>query len=189
MSDNPLRKLVVTSTDTTAGLALGVMLLVTFAISIGAIIQPNHVTLPLSILNWALIVDSLAVVTIGTMMWWATLRERDNFGKAFNATNDDTKLAIQNTLQCCGYFFPNETGNVIMDGFCGDSKNFANASGCVDPVTSFADTTLNDIFTSIYGFAAVIVGLFLGTLCVIKTRHETERFRRIDAKRGGRGFV
>jgi hypothetical protein len=189
LSHNPLRNLVITKSETTAGLVLGVMLLVTFALSIGAIVQPNHVTLPLSILNWAIIVDGLAVIVIGTMLWWPTLQERNNFGKAFNATNDDIKLTLQDMLQCCGYFFPNETGNVIMKGFCGDSKNFANSSGCVGPVTQFADTTLNDIFTTIYGYMGVLAGLFLGTLCVIKTRDEAERFRRIDAKRGGRGFV
>jgi asparagine N-glycosylation enzyme membrane subunit Stt3 len=189
MSNNPLRHLVITKAYLTAGLVLGVMLLVTFALSIGAIIQPNHVTLPLAILNWAVIVDALTVIVIGTMIWWPTLQERDNFGKAFNATSDDTKLALQNMLQCCGYFFNNETGNVIKQGFCGDEKNFSNSSGCVDPITAYADVTLNDIFTTIYGYMGVLAGVFIGTLCVIKTRHEAERFRRIDAKRGGRGFV
>jgi hypothetical protein len=53
---------------------------------------------------------------------------------------------------------------------------------------------------------AGIIGLFLSSLCVVKVvrasscllliwvltplqRQEIERFRRIDAKRGGRGFV
>jgi len=188
ISNDPLRNLVITHHDTAAGLGLGVLLIITFVISIGAIVQPNHVTLPLAILNWALLLDSLATVAIGTVVWWATLEERLNFGIAFNATDDATKQILQDTLQCCGYFFPNETGNVIEKGFCGTSQR-TNATGCVTPVTAFADSSLNDIFTTIYGFAAVIIGLFVATLCVIKTRHETERFRRIDAKRGGRGFV
>jgi hypothetical protein len=36
---------------------------------------------------------------------------------------------------------------------------------------------------------AVVIALFLASLCVINKRVEEERFKRIDAKRGGRGFV
>ena len=56
---------------------------------------------------------------------------------------------------------------------------------CVTPITTFADTTLNDIFTwvrkrnrynkkltlwsrTIYGFMAIVLCLLLATLCVIK---------------------
>lgn len=184
--NNPLRSLVITDADMTAGLVIGVAMLLTFVLSIGAIIQPNHVTRPLTILNCALILDALGVVVVGTMIWWATLQERKNFGTAFDAASDNVRLVIQNQLQCCGYWFNNETTTIVNQGFCATANN---ATPCVGPVTSFADTTLNDIFTSIYGFAAVIIGLFLATLCVIKTRHEVERFKKIDAKRGGRGFV
>lgn len=56
-----------------------------------------------------------------------------------------------------------------------------------------------------YGFMAVVIGLFLANMCVIKKvsntnlfvltgadtqqRQEEERFEKIDAKRGGHGFV
>jgi len=183
---DPLRHFVISPTDLTAGLAIGIMMLITFVLSIGAIVQPNHVTRPLSILNWALIADTLAVVIVGTMIWWATLKERANFSDGFDQATDATRLAIQDKLQCCGYWFNNETSIIVQDGFC---KTASNATACVGPVTAFADTTLNDVFTSIYGFAAVIIGLFLATMCVIKKREETERFKKIDAKRGGRGFV
>lgn len=183
---NPLRHLVVTSSDMTAGIVLGVMFLVTFVYSIGAIVQRGHVTKPLAILNWVLIVDTFGVVSIGTMIWWATLEERNNFGKAFGEATTDSRLAIQDKLQCCGYWFNNETSIIVNQGFCATASN---ATACVGPITNYADMTLNDIFTSVYGFAAVIIGLFLATLCVIKKRHEEERFRKIDAKRGGRGFV
>jgi len=170
----------------TAGLILGALLLATFVFSIGAIVQPNHVTLPLALLNWALILDTLATVSVGTMIWWATLQERKNFGEAFDSADTTVKLAIQNQLSCCGYWFNNETSIIVQSGFCATANN---ATACVGPITAFADTTLNDIFTTIYGFAAVIIGLFLATLCIINKRYEVERFKRIDAKRGGRGFV
>jgi len=186
MSGNPLRHLVITNGYLTAGLAIGVMFVFTFIMSIGAIVQPNHVTLPLAILNWVILGDATAVVVVGTMIWWMTLQERDNFDVAFSKTDLTVREAIQEKLQCCGYWFNNESSIIVDQGFCATAFN---ATPCVGPITAFADSTLNDIFTTVYGFAAVLGCLFLATLCVIKTRHETERFRRIDAKRGGRGFV
>lgn len=184
--EHPLRHIVITGMDLTAGLVLGIFLLITFIFSIGAIVQPHHVTLPLALLNWALIVDTLAVVVVGTMVWWATLQERKIFGDAFSAASSEVRQGIQDQLSCCGYYFNNETQIITLQGFC---QTATNATACVGPITAYADATLNDIFTSVYGFVAVIIGLFLSTLCVIKKRQEVERFRRIDAKRGGRGFV
>lgn len=83
----------------TAGLALGSMFLATFVFSIVAIAQPNHIILPLALLNWALIADALAVVVIGTMIWWATLQERNNFNEAFEKTSTDVRLIIQNQVR------------------------------------------------------------------------------------------
>jgi hypothetical protein len=42
---------------------------------------------------------------------------------------------------------------------------------------------------SIYAFIAVIGCLFLATVCVMKERAVEIRFQKIDAKRGGGGFV
>jgi len=55
--------------------------------------------------------------------------------------------------------------------------------------TGLADDLLCETFTTIWGFTAITTCLFISTLCVMKKRQETERFRKIDAKRGGRGFV
>ncbi|GJJ12505.1 hypothetical protein Clacol_006748 [Clathrus columnatus] len=203
-SGDPLRHLVIDNGYLDAGLVFGALFLATFAFSIVAIIQPNHVILPLAILNWALIVDALAVVTIGTIIWWATLRERANFDEAFEKTTVDIRLVLQNQLQCCGYFATNDS-TLVNQGFCSVINNATQP--CVGPITSFADITLNDIFTTVYGFAAVLIGLFLATLCVIKKastilkartsdsyfytdllfiyqRQEVERFKQIDSKRG-----
>jgi hypothetical protein len=64
-----------------------------------------------------------------------------------------------------------------------------------------------DLVPQVYGYMAVILCLLLASLCVIKKvtsipfkcqsqqlnfnsqRQEDERFKKIDAKRGGRGFV
>lgn len=82
----------------TAGLVLGIALIVTFAISIGAIVQRNHITIGLVILNWTLILDALGIVVIGTFVWFMTLRERDNFHQVFAAQTPQGRIAIQDKV-------------------------------------------------------------------------------------------
>jgi len=182
-----LRQLVISAMDLTAGLALGIMLLITFAFSIGVVIQPTRVTWGLVALNVMLIMDSIAVITIGSIVWFFTLRERANFAVAWSQQSSTIIVEMQDKLSCCGYF--NSTNMVVNSGFCVDPAFAAKQTACVDPVTTYADYTLNNIFTSIYGFQAIILCFFLATICVIKKRHEDERFRKIDAKRGGLPFV
>lgn len=193
-----MMNLVVSDADLTAGLILGIALLVTFVFSIGAIIQRNHVTIGLVILNYLLILDSIGILIMGTFVWVFTLRERDNFHKIYAAAPPATRAAIQDKFSCCGYY--NATDFAEKSNFCTDVQTaFIGALDpsdvnnaklfCVTPVTNFADVTLNNIFTSVYGFMAVAFCLLLTSLCVINMRKEDERFKRIDAKRGGRGFV
>ncbi|KAI0057135.1 tetraspanin [Artomyces pyxidatus] len=180
--------------DLNAGLALGICLLITTFLAVGAIVQRNHVTIGLVVLNWALIGDALATLVVGSFVWFYTLRERAEFHTTYAELQPSGRIAIQDMYSCCGYF--NATDLVEFGGkFCTDAA-FANSLNttvsdnfCVTPVTKDADVSLNDVFTSVYGFMAVVIALFLTSLCVIKTRQEVERFKKIDAKRGGRGFV
>jgi len=191
---NVLMNMVLSPSDLTAGTILGVLLLLTFAISIAGIIQRNHVNIGLVILNYALLVDAFAVVVIGTYVWWYTLGERANFHALWLSASTNSRIALQDQFKCCGYF--NSTDAVAIGGnFCG-SQDFANglnttvvSNFCVTPITASADLTLNTVFTIVYGFMGVILCLLLATLCVIKRRQEEERFKKIDEKRGGRGFV
>jgi len=197
---NMMVNLVLDDMDLTAGMVLGIALLVTFLISIGAIIQRNHVTLGLVILNWTLIVDAIGVIVIGSILWFFTLKERNNFHTIWANLTPATRLTIQDKYQCCGYF--NQNDFVEFGGFCRDAA-FVNSPEflgtpnpnvnppmfCVTPIIAFADSTLNNAFTTVYGFMAIILGLFLSSLCVISKRLESERFKKIDLKRGGKGFV
>lgn len=191
---NVLMNMVLSTADLTAGTILGVALLITFAISIGAIVQRNHVTIGLVILNWALLIDALGIVVIGTFVWFFTLQERDNFHKLWLEATPAVRLTLQDQLKCCGYF--NGTDAVEIGGSFCSSQAVVDALNpevvtnfCVTAVTDFADMTLNNVFTTVYGFMAVVLCMLLASLCVIKKRQEDERFKRIDAKRGGRGFV
>lgn len=49
-------------------------------------------------LNWLLILDAFGVLAVGTMIWWATLQERKNFGMAFDAANNQTRQFIQDKV-------------------------------------------------------------------------------------------
>jgi len=180
--------------DLTAGLVMGIALLLTSFLSVGAIIQRNHVTMGLVVLNWVLIADAVIVLSIGSFVWFYTLRERNEFHVQYANLQPSQRITIQDQFNCCGYF--NASDLIQIGGnFCQNST-FANALNatdtsnfCVTPVTNYADVSLNHVFSTTYGFMAGLIGLFLSSLCVIKVRQEIERFRRIDAKRGGRGFV
>jgi hypothetical protein len=184
------------SSDLTAGLVLGILLLVTFFISVFAVLQKNHVTIGLVILNWALIADAIVVLVVGSIIWFYSLHQRQNYFEIYKAVSPQTRLAIQDKFKCCGYFAFNDTTLDTSSGFCADPNN-VNAFNltteaqftCVAPITSFTDFTLNNVFSTIYGYMAILICLFLASLCIIHQRMETERFRKIDAKRGGRGFV
>jgi len=181
------RNLVLTNMDLTLGMVLGILYAVTFVISVGAIVQRNHVTIGLVILNWLLIIDTTFTVLFAAVLWFPTLQEEDNFEKVWIATSVQTRLTLQDEWDCCGY--RNGT-NIEFGGTVCPTFNVANATiGCMNQFTGLADTLLNETFTTVWGFTAITTCLFIATLCVMKKRQETERFRRIDAKRGGRGFV
>jgi hypothetical protein len=193
-----LMNMVLSNADLTAGLALGILLTLTFLFSVGAIVQRNHVTIGLVILNYLLILCAIGIIIIGTFVWVYTLRERDNFHEVYTQIPASTRVFIQDKFSCCGYFSGSDL--VEPSNFCNptqisfisslDPSDVNNSQFyCVTPVTKFADMTLNNIFTTVYGFIAIVLGLLLASLCVINMRKEEERFKRIDAKRGGRGFV
>lgn len=189
-----LMNMVFSPTTLTAGLILGIFLLSTVIISIGAIVQPNHVNMGLVILNWALIADAVIIVVIGSWIWFFSLHERNNFHKLFLELSVADRIVLQDQFKCCGYFNAGDAAE-IGGTFCADetfvtvTNNVTTGSFCVAPITAFADYSLNNTFTTVYGFMAIVISLFLASLCVINKRAEAERFKKIDAKRGGKGFV
>jgi len=188
-AENPLLNIILTPNYLTAGTVLGVALLITFAISIAAIVQRNHVTGGLVLLNYILVLDALGIVVIGTFIWAFTLAERNNFHARYAAASPAIRIALQDKLQCCGYF--DATDLVEIGGSFCQSQDFVNnlqanvtTNFCVTPLTNIGDEILNNVFTTTYGFMAVVLCLLLTSLCVIRKRQEDERFKRIDAKRG-----
>ncbi|KAI9568942.1 hypothetical protein HD554DRAFT_2094039 [Boletus coccyginus] len=184
---NLLLNLTFSNFDLTGGTVLGAIFLATFLSS--QILIAMRGTRPLVALNWLLLVNGIAILIVATYIWVSTLYERNNYHGVFGMQSDATKISIQDTFMCCGYFDAND--EVAFGGtFCPNATAaMAANSFCVTPITKFADTTLNDVFSTMYGFMAIVIGLFLTNMCVIKKRQEEERFERINAKRGGNGFV
>jgi len=184
-----LMNMILPKMDLTVGLVLGIFFLVTWAFSIGAVIQRNHITGGLVLLNWLLIADMAYLTVAGTVIWFFTLRLRNSFHTIWSEQTPSTRIVIQDLFKCCGYF--NATDLVEMGGtFCADPTFVAQTqSFCVTPITTEANNTLNPIFSTVYGFMAILLCLFMASLCVINERKKEERFKKIDAKRGGRGFV
>jgi len=189
-----LMNMAISSEFLTAGMVLGIVLCFTFLVSLGAVVQRNHVTIGFVILNYLLIVDAIIVVVVGSMVWFFSLRQRVEFQAKWIALSSNDRITLQDKFHCCGYF--NATDNPEFGGqFCQNST-FANslavnntANFCVTPVTLFTDYALENTFTTIYGYMSVVLSLIICSVCVIKKREEEERFKKIDAKRGGRGFV
>jgi hypothetical protein len=84
----------------TAGTVLGVALLITFGVSLGAIVQRNHVTIGLVILNWLLILDALGILIIGTFVWFFTLQERAEFHALWVKQTPANRIVLQDKVGC-----------------------------------------------------------------------------------------
>jgi hypothetical protein len=82
-----------------AGTVLGVLYLVTFAVSIGAIVQPVHITIGLVALNWTLLMDTIVTTVVGSMVWFYTLQERANFREVFARQSEPTRQSIQDLVR------------------------------------------------------------------------------------------
>lgn len=198
-NSNFMMQTVLTPSILNAGLVLGIFLLVTFAVSIGAIVQANHVTMGLVILNWILLVDAVVVLVIGTFIWYPSLQERAVFHKAWIGLTDAQRIQLQDQWKCCGYFNASDYA-VVGGSYCSQSQvDFLNVLDltndlnahffCVKPYTAAADYTLENVFTTVYAMMVPVLCLLIASICVIYKRNETERFKKIDAKRGGKGFV
>ena len=155
------------------------MLMATFILSLVGIAQKGKAILGLILLNWMLIVDGLAIIIIGSFIWFHTLMERNNYFHTYNAQTNATIAAVQDKVRsvflqqcsligaygilnpalqfsCCGYFFPNET-TIVHTGFCSNATILNTTATCVGPITHFADVTLNEIFRCVYASHSMTV--------------------------------
>ncbi len=81
------------------GLITGIALLTTWVVSVGGIVQKNHVTTGLVITNWMLVLDSIIILIFGTILWFFSLQQRANYQVVYNAVSRETRLAIQDKVR------------------------------------------------------------------------------------------
>lgn len=151
---------------------MGVILLVSWLISVGALVSPNNSVTGFVILNWALVIDSISILVVGTILWFYTQKIQDNYLAVWEAQSSTTKIAVQDLVsvdnagilaqygssfsqfKCCGYFEPNDT-TVAIGGFCSSpefvkglyNSTITTTNACVGPITSHAEPMLNEVFT------------------------------------------
>ena len=77
---------------------MGIALLLTSCLSVGAVIQRNHVLIGLILLNWVLIADAIIVLVVGTFVWFHTLRERAEFHTAYANLQPSQRITIQDQV-------------------------------------------------------------------------------------------
>ena len=77
---------------------MGIALLLSSFLAIGAIIQRNHVTIGLVILNWVLIADAVIVLAIGSFVWFYTLRERNEYHVEYAKLQPSQRISIQDQV-------------------------------------------------------------------------------------------
>ena len=76
----------------------GIFFLLTFVVSVGAVVQKNHNTTGLVMLNWLLVVDALVVLIVGTIIWFFSLQQRNNYLTVYNSVSAQTRIEIQDKV-------------------------------------------------------------------------------------------
>jgi len=167
--------LVLTSTDITIALVLGVFCCITFFAASPAYM--THATKGLTYLNILLPIEALAIIGGTGFIWFRTLRERDEFWQVWQNGGLSVQFAIQDKWQCCGYW---DSSTAPMGSKCLSATPALPA--CVDPFQAYADPLLGGVTTFMYTVATIMGFWVLVNLCLIAERNLAERFRLIDEK-------
>jgi len=167
--------LVLTSTDITLALVLGVICCATFFAALPAYM--THSTTGLINLTFLLPIEALGMVGGTGFIWYRTLQERMNFWNVWQKGGVDVQIAIQEKWQCCGYW---DATNAPFDSQC--TKAVPAMPACVDPFQEYGDSLLSSTTTFLFIVAAVMGFWILVNLCLIAERNLTRRFKLIDEK-------
>ncbi|KAL8413586.1 hypothetical protein RB594_005013 [Gaeumannomyces avenae] len=165
----------------TAGIVNAVFIFVTFALTIPAVATPTRGWLKMS--GYLVVVNALFTLCIGTFLWVTTLKTREALSPVWNAQSAGVQSLMEQQFNCCGYF--NSTAPAfVTNSVCPSPAAAALMKGCASPLTSYANTFVDNIFTAVYGMCGIDALLIMATACLLKERKEQERFRHIDEKSG-----
>lgn len=82
------------------GRILGIVLLATSLLSVFLIILRGK--RPLVIVNWLLLLDAVAILSVATFIWMYTLHERINYHAVFGRQSNATKIKVQDVVRYFG---------------------------------------------------------------------------------------
>lgn len=81
------------------------MIEIAFFISLFAITQRKPHTSGFRALNWALIADSIAIIVVGSIVWYYTLEERAEYQEVWLQQTTSIRIQLQDKV-CSMHFFP-----------------------------------------------------------------------------------
>ncbi|ODN87736.1 hypothetical protein L198_06966 [Cryptococcus wingfieldii CBS 7118] len=191
---HPFLNMIATKVDFKLGIGMGVIYIMSCIVSVPAFMASFENPVMLKFLNWWLVGCMAVTLAFGSIFWVLSLEQLNTFSNVWKAQTSTIQQTIQDEFSCCGYFNGTaEGGFSTTAGFCSDATFAAAQTGCQNTITSASspgtDFTLETIFSTVYGFEIILVSFFLATVCLINERGISVRFKRIDAKRGGSGFV
>lgn len=76
----------------------------------------------------------------------------------------------------------------MVDTTCPNALVAAAQGGCVAPISTFANSFLDIIFTGAFGIVGIDVLFIISTAILLKDRKEKARYRHIDEKSGVGSF-
>lgn len=133
--------------------------------------------------GYLIAVCGLLTLCIGVYLWVMTLRIKETFFPTYVAQDPSVQRLIQDSFECCGYF--NHTSPAfVTDPTCPSPAAAALLRGCATSISSFSNSFLDNIFTTVFGMVGVDALLILAIACLLKDRKERERYRHIDEKSG-----
>ncbi|OCT50604.1 putative tetraspanin [Cladophialophora carrionii] len=178
--DNIASNLLLDHCPLTASMVNSVMMFITFLLSLPAFfMHRNRAYLKLHATG--VVICSLLTFAIGIDIWFSTLQTRKNLAPIWNSQTPAIQTMLQAKFQCCGYSNP---ALFVKDDTCVSAATAARLGPCITPFGVFANSFLDVVFTTFFGFVAVDMMLLLAALCLVKDRKEKERYRLIDEKRG-----
>lgn len=164
-----------------AGIAASVFYFITFAVSIPAIMTQSRGTLKLT--GYMVSVTAFVSLIVGLIIWIQTLKTRETFAPLYIAQSAQVQSLMQTAFNCCGYFNSSSPA-FVTSPICPSPAAAALQRGCGNPIASFGNIHLDNIFTAVFGMCGIGGLLVMATACLLKDRKEQERFRHIDEKNG-----
>lgn len=158
------------------------LIFVTFLISLpGAALSTNRIWLKIT--GWMIAATAHVTLLLGVSIWFSTLQTRANLGTTLAQQSAHSQSLIQQKFQCCGYL----NNPFTPDSVCTSAFVAAQKLSCVGPLSNYANSFLDRIFTALFGLVGLDVALLLAVVVVLKTRAEKARYRHIDEKNGIHG--